>query len=128
MRPESEPTGPASAAPVRRWLERTDWLWAIVGGFYLVAYLYWYVPALARLPGSLRYPPEGFPWHWSLDFVATGVTGSVLLFLGFRRATELSNDRGDRQGRRRRRGRGNRAGGEELEDRRADEAGDESES
>jgi amino acid transporter len=75
---------------VRTWLRRTDWLWMIVGGFYLVAYLYWYVPALASLPGSVREPPASFPWHWTLDFFATGVAGAVLLFLGFRRATELT--------------------------------------
>lgn len=74
----------------RDWLRRTDWLWTIIGGFYLVAYLYWYVPALAALPDSVRDPPPRYPWHWTLDFLATGLAGSVLLFLGFRRATELS--------------------------------------
>lgn len=95
---------------VGSWLERTAWLWAIIGGFYLVAYLYWYVPALVRFPRSLWDPPAGFPWHWSLDFVATGVTGSVLLFLGFRRATELSDGRGGRRGRSGRGGDGGRGG------------------
>lgn len=74
------------------WLRRTDWLWEIVGGFYLLAYLYWYLPALLRFPESVREPPEGFPWHWTLDFVVTAATGLVLVFLGFRRATELSAD------------------------------------
>lgn len=73
------------------WFERIDWLWTIVGGFYLLAYLFWYLPALVGLPRSLWEPPEQFPWHWSLDFVVTGVTGSVLVFLGFRRASELSS-------------------------------------
>lgn len=77
---------------IRAWLERTDWLWLIIGGFYLVAYLYWYIPALYALPGSVRDPPPRFPWHWPLDFVATGLAGSVLLFLGFSRATDLSSD------------------------------------
>ena len=81
------------------WLERTGWLWTIVGGFYLLAYLFWYVPALVGLPGSLRDPPTGFPWHWSLDFVVTSVTGTVLVFLGFRRATELSDGHGGEVGR-----------------------------
>ena len=27
-------------ATVGSWLRRTDWLWMIVGGFYLVAYLF----------------------------------------------------------------------------------------
>lgn len=90
--------GPRFESGLRTWIERTDWLWTIVGGFYLLAYLYWYVPALAGLPRSLRDPPGQFPWHWSLDFVATDVTGSVLLFLGFRRATELSVGRRGRAG------------------------------
>lgn len=75
---------------LRAWLRRTDWLWLIIGGFYLVAYLFWYIPALWALPGSVRDPPPRFPWHWPLDFVATGLAGGVLLFLGFRRATVLS--------------------------------------
>jgi hypothetical protein len=75
---------------VRDWLRRTDWLWTIIGGFYLVAYLFWYVPALRALPDSLRDPPPRFPWHWPLDFLATGLAGSVLLVLGFGRATALS--------------------------------------
>lgn len=74
----------------RTWLRRTDWLWMIIGGFYLVAYLYWYIRALAGLPGTVRDPPPRFPWHWPLDFIATGLAGAVLLFLGFRRGTELS--------------------------------------
>jgi hypothetical protein len=72
------------------WLRRTDWLWTIIGGFYLVAYLFWYVPALRALPDSLQDPPPRFPWHWPLDFLATGLAGSVLLVLGFGRATALS--------------------------------------
>lgn len=74
---------------VRHWLERTDWLWMIIGGFYLVAYLFWYIPALSGLPGSFVDPPAPFPWHWTLDFVATGLAGGVLLVLGFGRATDL---------------------------------------
>lgn len=74
------------------WLRRTDWLWSIVGGFYLLAYLFWYLPALLRLPESVRDPPEGFPWHWTLDFLVTGLTGSALVFLGFQRATDLSTE------------------------------------
>jgi amino acid transporter len=71
------------------WLRRVDWLWTIIGGFYLVAYLFWYIPALATLPGSVRDPPSPFPWHWTLDFAATGVAGAVLLYLGFERAAAL---------------------------------------
>lgn len=74
---------------VQAWLQRTDWLWMIIGGFYLVAYLFWYIPALKGLPESVRDLPAPYPWHWTLDFLATGVAGAILLFLGFRRATEL---------------------------------------
>lgn len=77
-------------ATAAAWLRRTDWLWMIVGGFYLVAYLFWYLPALRGLPDSASDPPGQYPWHWTLDFVATGVAGGVLVYLGFRRATELS--------------------------------------
>ncbi|AZH26929.1 hypothetical protein [Haloplanus aerogenes] len=73
---------------VREWLRRVDWLWMIIGGFYLVAYLFWYIPALKALPESIREPPAPYPWHWTLDFAATGIAGGVLLFLGFSRATE----------------------------------------
>lgn len=72
------------------WVRRVDWLWLIIGGFYLVAYLFWYLPALVKLPRSAWDPPEQYPWHWTLDFVATALAGGVLLFLGFRRATELT--------------------------------------
>lgn len=75
---------------VSEWLRRTDWLWKVIGGFYLVAYLYWYIPVLENLPESVSDPPSPYPWHWPLDFVATGLAGGVLLFLGFRRATELT--------------------------------------
>jgi len=74
------------------WLRRTDWLWEIIGGYYLLAYLYWYLPALLQFPESVREPPEGFPWHWTLDLVVTAVTGLALVSLGFRRAAELSTD------------------------------------
>jgi hypothetical protein len=74
------------------WLRRIDWLWEIIGGFYLLAYLYWYLPALLQLPESVREPSEGFPWHWTLDLVVTAVTGLALVSLGFRRAAELSTD------------------------------------
>lgn len=77
------------------WLRRTDWLWMIIGGFYLVAYLFWYLPALAELPESARDPPSQFPWHWTLDFAVTGITGAVLAFLGFRRATALTPEAGE---------------------------------
>lgn len=80
---------------LRRWLRRTDWLWAIIGGFYLLAYLFWYLPALRALPESASDPPAPFPRHWTLDFVATGLAGAVLLFLGFDRATELSTQERD---------------------------------
>ncbi|WP_435175435.1 hypothetical protein [Halorussus sp. AFM4] len=73
------------------WLRTTDWLWMIIAGFYLLAYLFWYVPALARLPRSARDPPEQFPWHWPLDFATTALSGGVLLLLGFRRATEFAD-------------------------------------
>lgn len=82
------------------WLRTTDWLWMIIGGFYLVAYLFWFIPALAGLPRSVRDPPERFPWHWPLDFVSTALSGSVLLLLGFRRATEFttgSRERGQQR-------------------------------
>ena len=71
----------------------TDWLWMVIGGFFLIAYLFWYLPALAALPNSIRDPPAPFPWHWSLDFVATGLSGSLLVYLGFRRAAELAGSR-----------------------------------
>lgn len=71
-------------------LRRTDWLWLVIGGFYLLAYLFWYVPPLAGLPGSVRDPPERFPWHWPLDFASTGLSGAVLLYLGFHRAAALT--------------------------------------
>ena len=74
------------------WLRRTDWLWEITGGFYPLAYLYWYLPALLQFPESVRVPPEGFPWHWTLDLVVTAVTGLALVSLGFRRAAGLSTD------------------------------------
>ncbi|MFC5134554.1 MULTISPECIES: hypothetical protein [Haloferacaceae] len=74
------------------WLARTDWLWAVIGGFYLVAYLFWYIPVLRGLPDSVGNPPAPYPWHWPLDFAATGLAGGVLLFLGFRRAAELTAD------------------------------------
>lgn len=61
----------------------------IIGGFYLLAYLYWYIPALVGLPESVLTPPATFPWHWTLDFVATGLAGIILVFLGFRTATRL---------------------------------------
>lgn len=75
---------------IQTWLRRTDWLWMIIGGFYLIAYLYWYIPALKELPHSVRDPPSPFPWHWTLDFLATGIAGGTLLYLGFSRATELT--------------------------------------
>jgi hypothetical protein len=77
---------------VRTWLRRTDWLWMIIGGFYLLAYLFWYVPVLRAPLEHVRDPPSPYPWHWPLDFLATGVTGLVLLALGFRRATELTSE------------------------------------
>lgn len=80
------------------WLQTTDWLWMIVAGFYLLAYLFWYIPALLRLPQSVRDPPEQFPWHWPLDFSSTGLSGGILLLLGFRRATELTNGSRDVEG------------------------------
>ena len=46
------PTGPG----VLGWLRRTDWLWMIIGGFYLVAYLYWYIPALRARTGRRAVP------------------------------------------------------------------------
>lgn len=73
---------------VRAWLRRVDWLWMIIGGFYLVAYLYWYIPVLKELPGSLTDPPKPYPWHWTLDLAATGIAGAILLYLGFGRATD----------------------------------------
>lgn len=76
-----------------RWLRTIDWLWMIIAGFYLIAYLFWYIPALSTLPQSVRDPPGQFPWHWPLDFVATALTGGILLLFGFRRATELTTDR-----------------------------------
>lgn len=72
------------------WLSRVDWLWMIIGGFYLVAYLFWYIPVIAAFPGSVLNPPPPYPWHWTLDFLATGIAGGVLLTLGFLRATRIS--------------------------------------
>lgn len=75
---------------VQIWLHRTNWLWMIIGGFFLVAYLFWYIPALKTLPKSIRDPPAPYPWHWTLDFIATGLSGGVLLYLGFCRALEIA--------------------------------------
>lgn len=51
------------------------------------------IPALSTLPESVRDPPEQFPRHWPLDFVATALTGGTLLLFGFRPATGLTTDR-----------------------------------
>lgn len=74
-------------------VQRTGWVWEVIGGFFLIAYLFWYIPALAGLPKSLRDPPEPYPWHWTLDFTATAVSGVLLLYLGFRRAFTLAQNR-----------------------------------
>ncbi len=71
-----------------RWLEAIEWVWMVIGGFFLIAYLFWYVPTLKELPGSLRHPPAPFPWHWTLDFTATAASGLALIYLGFRRAND----------------------------------------
>lgn len=76
-----------------RKIKELRWLWEIIGGFYLLAYLYWYIPALESLPTSFLNPPQPFPWHWTLDFVATGLTGVILLILGFSRARNLNRGR-----------------------------------
>ena len=68
----------------------------IIGGFYLLAYLFWYIPALAALPHSLRNPPTTFPWHWPLDFAVTGFAGGLLVYLGFDRAPEKDRQRASR--------------------------------
>lgn len=83
---------------VGSWLRTTDWLWMIIAGFYLLAYLFWYLPALSRLPRSVRDPPGQFPAHWPLDFAATALSGCVLLVLGFRRATALPTGSRDAEG------------------------------
>ncbi|GAB3666994.1 hypothetical protein [Halopiger thermotolerans] len=80
----------ASDSAALSWLRATDWFWMIVGGFYLLGYLFWYVPALSGLPATLRDPPERFPWHWPLDFLVTALAATVLLRLGFGRATRLA--------------------------------------
>lgn len=85
----------ADASALGAWLRRTDWLWLVIGGFYQLAYLFWYIPAISRLPGSVRDPPERFPWHWPLDLASTGVSGAALLYLGFRRAAALTAARDD---------------------------------
>lgn len=69
---------------------RTEWLWLILGGFYLLVYSYWYLPALNEFPASITDPPAQYPWHWPLDLVATAVPGVVLLIAGFRRATAIA--------------------------------------
>lgn len=74
------------------WLRTTDWLWMIIGGLYLLAYQFWYLPALAGLPDSVYDPPGQFPWHWPLDLASTGLAGGALLALGFRRATEFAEE------------------------------------
>ncbi len=74
-----------------RWYERTAWFWMILGGFYLLVYSYWYLPALNKLPESLGDPPDQYPWHWPLDLVATVVPGVILLVGGFRRAIALGS-------------------------------------
>lgn len=91
----------ADASALAAWLRRTDWLWMIIGGFYQLAYLFWYVPALAALPGSARDPPARFPWHWPLDFASTAVSGAALLYLGFRRAAAPSGAHDEGPGARR---------------------------
>jgi hypothetical protein len=48
------------------------WLWEIVGGCYLFAYLFWYIPP------SNRVVP-----HWPLDFAITAISGALLLYFGF---------------------------------------------
>ena len=75
------------------WLRRTEWLWKVIGGFFLLVYLYWYIPALRELPGSALEPPEGdvlYARHWTIDFVSTAVAGVALLYLGFKTAFDLS--------------------------------------
>lgn len=79
---------------VTTWLDRTGWLWMIIGGLFLIAYLFWYIPTLKALPGSLREPPEPYPWHWTLDFLATATSGSVLVYLGVRRGVSLADAEG----------------------------------
>lgn len=73
----------------QHWYERTSWLWMILGGFYLLVYTYWYIPAFRTLPESITNPPAPYPWHWPLDVVATFVPGVVLLYFGFRRVAEI---------------------------------------
>ena len=83
---------------VAAWLRRTEWLWKIIGGFFLLAYLYWYLPLLRALPGSAIEPTEGrlsYARHWTLDFVATALAGGILLYLGFRSAAELTAEAPD---------------------------------
>lgn len=48
------------------------WFWEIVGGFYLLAYLFWYI-----LPMNRVVP------HWPLDFAVTAIAGVLLLCHGF---------------------------------------------
>ena len=78
----------------QHWYERTNWLWMILGGFYLLVYTYWYIPAFRSLPESITNPPAPYPWHWPLDVVATFIPGVVLLLFGFRRVTELTSSSG----------------------------------
>ncbi len=72
------------------WLTRIDRLWMVIGGFYLIGYLYRYISALKILSESVGDSPAPYPRHWPLDFVATGMAGGVPLFPGFRRTTELT--------------------------------------
>ena len=80
------------------WLRRTEWLWKVIGGFFPLVYLYWYIPALRELPGSATEPPEGdvlYARHWTIDFVSTAVAGVALLYLGFRTAFDLTREATD---------------------------------
>jgi len=53
-------------------------MWEIIGGFYLIAYCFWYLPA------SNRVVP-----HWPLDLAFTLAAGSMLFFFGFKDVLHL---------------------------------------
>ena len=59
------------------------WLWEIFGGFYLVAYLFWYIPP------SNRIVP-----HWPLDFAITAISGVLLLYFGFNEVLQYRHPSG----------------------------------
>jgi hypothetical protein len=53
-------------------------MWEIIGGFYLIAYCFWYLSAANRVVP-----------HWPLDLAFTLSSGLMLFFFGFREVLRL---------------------------------------